>query len=225
MSKYLWDKNKIIKAVKNNYCYRDVLRELSIPVSGNNTTTLKRKIQQYNIDISHFTFRPSKRLSIKNVTIERYLNNEIKISSAKLKERLLNEGLKTNKCEKCGLSEWNGMPLVIQLHHIDGNRNNNSLDNLEMLCPNCHSQTENYCGNSNKQAKQKYYCPDCGREISKNATRCLSCASKFRGQTKFNLSKEELQSLLDQGYSRIQIGKKFGITEAAIRKWIKKYNI
>lgn len=108
------------------------------------------------------------------------------------------------------------MPLVIQLHHIDGNRNNNSLDNLEMLCPNCHSQTENYCGN--KQAKQKYYCPDCGREISKNATRCLSCASKFRGQTKFNLSKEELQSLLDQGYSRIQIGKKFGITEAAIRK-------
>lgn len=72
--------------------------------------------------------------------------------------------------------------------------------------------------NSNKQAKQKYYCPDCGREISKNATRCLSCASKFRGQTKFNLSKEELQSLLDQGYSRIQIGKKFGITEAAIRK-------
>ena len=108
------------------------------------------------------------------------------------------------------------MPLVIQLHHIDGNRDNNSLDNLQMLCPNCHSQTENYCGN--KQTKQKYYCPDCGREISKNATRCLSCASKFRGQTKFNLSKEELQSLLNQGYSRIQIGKNFGITEAAIRK-------
>lgn len=87
-----------------------------------------------------------------------------------------------------------------------------------MLCPNCHSQTENYCGNSNKVNKQKYYCPDCGREINKNSTRCLSCASKFRGHTKFNLSKEELQSLLDKGYSRIQIGKMFNITEAAIRK-------
>lgn len=154
-----------------------------------------------------------------------YLNSKTYIQSSKLKEKLLSEGLKINKCERCGLSEWNGVPIVIQLHHIDGNKYNNSLDNLQMLCPNCHSQTDNYCGNSNKQTKQKYYCPDCGREIGKRSTRCLSCASKFRGQTKFNLSKEELQSLLDKGYTRIQIGKNLGVTEACIRKWIKKYNI
>lgn len=223
MSKYLWDKETIIKAVKNNYCYNDVLRALNISTTGNNASTLKRKIQQYNIDISHFTFRSSNKKPRNKTSIEQYLNNTVYIQTSKLKEKLLEKNLKVNKCEKCGLTEWNGFPLVIQLHHIDGNKHNNSLSNLQMLCPNCHSQTDNYCGN--KVNKQKYYCPDCGREITKKATRCLSCASRFRGQTKFNLSKEELQSLLDKGYSRIQIGKNLGVTEACIRKWIKKYNL
>lgn len=50
------------------------------------------------------------------------------------------------KCEKCGISEWNGMPITLQLHHKDGDHNNNEESNLSLLCPNCHSQTENFCG-------------------------------------------------------------------------------
>jgi len=63
-----------------------------------------------------------------------------------LKRRLLHYGYKTNKCEECGISEWNNKKLVCQLDHIDGNRHNHRLDNLRMLCPNCHSQTHTYCG-------------------------------------------------------------------------------
>lgn len=62
----------------------------------------------------------------------------------KLKIRLLKEGLKQNECEVCGLSQWNNLPLNIELHHIDGNRTNHHIDNLQMICPNCHSQTDNY---------------------------------------------------------------------------------
>lgn len=62
----------------------------------------------------------------------------------KLKQRLLGEGFKENKCEKCGISTWNGQPLNIELHHINGDRTDHSLSNLKMLCPNCHSQTINY---------------------------------------------------------------------------------
>lgn len=62
----------------------------------------------------------------------------------KLKRRLLTKGIKKNQCEECGVSNWNGKSISMELHHIDGNRTNHLLSNLAMLCPNCHSQTINY---------------------------------------------------------------------------------
>lgn len=64
----------------------------------------------------------------------------------KLKKRLLNEGFFENSCSECGISEWNGKPLNIQLDHINGDCSDHRLENLRMLCPNCHSQTDTYCG-------------------------------------------------------------------------------
>ena len=63
-----------------------------------------------------------------------------------MKDRLLKDNLVEYKCALCGLSEWLNKPLVLQLHHIDGDNSNNTLENLQLLCPNCHSQTNNYCG-------------------------------------------------------------------------------
>ena len=63
-----------------------------------------------------------------------------------LKKRLLEAGLKTNRCERCNLEEWRGEPIVIALHHLNGDGNDNRLENLVFLCPNCHSQTANYSG-------------------------------------------------------------------------------
>lgn len=62
----------------------------------------------------------------------------------KLKQLLLKHNIKENKCECCGISEWQGKPINCELHHKDGNRFNHSLENLTILCPNCHSQTENF---------------------------------------------------------------------------------
>lgn len=61
------------------------------------------------------------------------------VSSYKLKLRLLEDGIKEAKCECCGLTEWNGKPIPLELHHKDGNHYNNDLSNLEILCPNCHA--------------------------------------------------------------------------------------
>jgi hypothetical protein len=63
-----------------------------------------------------------------------------------LKRRLFAAGLKANRCERCGLTEWQGEPLVMALHHLNGVNDDNRLDNLVLLCPNCHSQTENFAG-------------------------------------------------------------------------------
>jgi hypothetical protein len=61
-----------------------------------------------------------------------------------LKRRLIAAGLKRNACEECGISEWLGRPLSLELHHRNGARNDNRLENLAILCPNCHSQTESF---------------------------------------------------------------------------------
>lgn len=63
-----------------------------------------------------------------------------------IKLKLFEAGLKENKCEVCSIEEWNGAPINMHLDHIDGNTYNHKLDNLRMICPNCHSQTETYCG-------------------------------------------------------------------------------
>jgi len=75
-----------------------------------------------------------------------YFNNESAISAYKLKNKLLRDGLKHHKCESCGGEEWMGKPIPIELDHIDGNRYNNDLSNLRILCPNCHAQTDTYSG-------------------------------------------------------------------------------
>lgn len=84
-------------------------------------------------------------------SLEQILNGEYpQIQTYKLKQRLLKEGVKENKCEICGCVDWNGKLLSMELHHIDGNSSNHKLDNLMMLCPNCHAQTNNYRSKNRK---------------------------------------------------------------------------
>jgi DNA-binding CsgD family transcriptional regulator len=70
-----------------------------------------------------------------------------------LKARLISTGLKEPRCERCGISEWLGHPLSIALHHINGDRRDNRLENLELLCPNCHSQTDTFGGRNLRLVK------------------------------------------------------------------------
>ncbi len=78
--------------------------------------------------------------------LETYLIADLSHHRGNLKRRLLREGLKSNACERCGISEWRGSPLSLALHHINGHGRDNRLENLQLLCPNCHSQTENFAG-------------------------------------------------------------------------------
>jgi len=75
-------------------------------------------------------------------------------TSVRIKQHLILAGLKQDKCECCGIINWQNKPITLQLHHKDGNSNNNALENLEILCPNCHSQTDNY-GSKNIKNKEK----------------------------------------------------------------------
>ena len=88
-----------------------------------------------------------------------YLGTDKFITSHNLKIKLIKEGIKENKCERCGCSEWLGQPIPLELHHKDGNHYNNKLNNLEILCPNCHALTKNYRG-KNIDKKDSSYITD-----------------------------------------------------------------
>jgi 5-methylcytosine-specific restriction endonuclease McrA len=74
-------------------------------------------------------------------------------SRTHLKRRLIRAGLKEDRCERCGNTDWLGEPLSMELHHANGDRHDNRLFNLEMLCPNCHSQTETWGGRNGHRRK------------------------------------------------------------------------
>lgn len=80
------------------------------------------------------------------MTLIEYLEKSQDIQSNKVRTKLLQEGYKEHKCERCNLTEWLGEPIPLELHHIDGNRDNNTLENFQLLCPNCHAFTSSYRG-------------------------------------------------------------------------------
>lgn len=87
----------------------------------------------------------------KYVPLMEYLQKSVDIQSNKVRIKLLKEGYKEYRCECCKLDNWMGIPISLELHHIDGNRYNNTLENFQLLCPNCHAQTDSWRGkNSTK---------------------------------------------------------------------------
>ncbi len=135
-----FSKEEITDAVIKSRSISEAVKNLGKCRSGQQTKRLKEIIFKYEIDTSHFIDSRSKDL-------ERIFNNEISIKTHSLRNKLIKEKLKKEKCEICGISEWNGKKIRVELHHIDGNNKNNNFSNLQNLCPNCHSQTDNHSVN------------------------------------------------------------------------------
>jgi hypothetical protein len=140
------DKAEIAKIVSESYSIRQVLIKLGLVPLGGNYTSIRNLLKKLDINTSHFTGKASnkgKSFGPKR-PINDYLSNQHKIKSYNLKRRLISEGYLEHKCYKCELKQWNDKPIPIELEHKDGNSENNSLDNLTILCPNCHAQTPTY---------------------------------------------------------------------------------
>ena len=150
----IWNfsKEEIQEKVNNCSCICDMLEIFGYKrTSGSMAQVMKRVIEIYEIDISHF--RPYQRNNQKPIySLEEILiKNSPYTNIAKLKERILKAGLLKYECECCGnQGEWNGHPLTLQLDHKNGDHSDHSLENLRFLCPNCHSQTETFAGRNAK---------------------------------------------------------------------------
>jgi 5-methylcytosine-specific restriction endonuclease McrA len=143
-----YNQSQLREAVKKSTSLRQVLGALGIAPYGGNYEVLRRAIHHFDLDTSHFTgqrWNKGKTVGPKQ-PLQRFLNNEIRIASFKLKKRLLAEGILLPLCSSCGRSEWLNRPIPLELDHINGNHSDNRLSNLRLLCPNCHALTPTYRG-------------------------------------------------------------------------------
>ena len=135
-------------AISSSVSIRQTMIKLGIVGAGGNYRTFHKAIQYFNIDISHFTGMnlTGRKLPPRRSNMEDYLSNEVAIQSNKLRKYLLDAGTFSAVCSCCNNTEWNNKPIPLELDHINGDHMDNSLNNLRLLCPNCHAQTPTYRG-------------------------------------------------------------------------------
>lgn len=219
-------KKLYIKLIKESHSFREVCFKAGISVTTGNYDTLKKIVKESNIDISHFkrcSYSGNKKPT-KFVTKD-VIENKVYLNAARLKERLIKEKIKEEKCEKCGNTEWLGEKIPLQLHHIDGNKYNNELKNLQLLCPNCHSLTENWCGKNTKKIR---HCKVCDNEIKDGKS--LYCSKECEYKDRFNkkigvVTKEILISILKESETLKEVSLKIERTPRNLRRLLTKYNI
>lgn len=149
-----YTKEQLVKAVSSSTSFRQVLIKLGLSPRGGNNATVKRLALKWNVDTSHFLGGSQKgRPRRLRVDLDDYLNNKRPCGSFRLKNRLLREKILQPVCSTCNNSTWLDQPIPLELDHKDDNNLNNSLDNLRLLCPNCHALTPTYRGKNQERVK------------------------------------------------------------------------
>jgi hypothetical protein len=136
--------DKLRLAVERADGIADALRLLGRVPPGGNYETFRRRVRELQLDTSHFSGKGWRKGSRRPVGPARSLAEILKVDSPyptnRLKRRLLASGLKSRVCEVCKGTTWNGQPMPLELDHVNGCRSDNRIENLRILCPNCHAQ-------------------------------------------------------------------------------------
>lgn len=149
---YNFSEEEVQQIIETSLSFSDACEKFGFSKYGQNgRKQIEKRCEELNISTEHFSsyakYTSHQKYNLEDILVE----NSTYTARARLKTRLLREGLLENKCYICGNEgEWQGKPLSLQLDHINGINNDNRLENLRLLCPNCHSQTETFSGKHNK---------------------------------------------------------------------------
>jgi len=206
---------------------RELCRELGYTSTGNNHKTIKTRLEKYNISTEHFTCAAKGKV-VRNEDNVFIANSTA--TQATLRRWYIKGEYSPYKCAICGQEPfWNGKELTLTLDHINGDNHDDRFENLRWICPNCDRQLSTFAGknvNYSQSKKQVNYCIDCGKEIDLQATRCRDCFNKARRIVKDRPDKEQLyQILINEKGNFVKVGKIYNVSDNAIRKWCKNYDL
>jgi len=155
MKRRKWTEEQLKEAVASSFSIRQALSKLRLKRAGGNYAQIKKYIQEYNLDSSHFRGQAWNKglrgIGKPQKSLEEILVKNSSFQSFKLKKRLFKAGLKPQYCEECGWAKKtpDGY-LPLELDHINGDHKDNRLENLKILCPNCHSLKPSHRGRNIK---------------------------------------------------------------------------
>lgn len=218
--------NELRDAVNNHTTISGTLMSLNLPRNSTHYKRFHKAIERFNISIEHFCRpAPSNSSFVTRPLAEILVKNSDYLYTQNLKRRLVNEGLLESKCsvEECGITHsWLGQPISLQLDHIDGDRANNEIENLRLLCPNCHSQTPTYAGKKLRREPRKCRLCNAGLWKGNSSGLCRSCNNRMREQDKIDWPDvEELAGMVSRT-SYVATGKALGVSDTAVRKRLRR---
>lgn len=253
-----YSKEELQRIFDESCSYADVLEKCGMSRHGSNYKTIKKVINEYEIDLEKI----SENRGIKNkedlsksrkvIPLEDVLSGKVKYKGTKLLKKLLSEGIKEHKCERCGNDTWQGMPIPLNLHHKDGEHDNNELSNLEVLCPNCHALTDTYAGKNKKfdeciseddekipnkarkgitedgqrlydgYGNYKILCPEC--KINFMGKESVMCAEcRSLQRITPKIERDDLYALIKKHKSAAKVAELTGYNRKTISRWFKYY--
>ncbi len=224
-------------AVAESPSLTEALSRLGLRPAGGNHRTLRNLIERYDIPTDHFNPNwvlrgPRSRTAI---PLDDVLVENSTYSRCKLKERLYDAGLRQRRCELCGQSEsWHGRQMSLILDHVNGVATDNRLENLRIVCPNCAATLDTHCGRKNRLDREPRSCLHCGTEFTPKYESHRYCSqicgthSKGPRQPRPERGKVERPSyeqlMADvASMSFVAIGRRYGVSDRAVRKWIRWY--
>jgi hypothetical protein len=227
------------EAVAASLCYSAVLQKLGLRPAGGNHRLLRKYVDEvWCIPTDHFDPRRARLAGLNQsrpIPLENVLVEGSTYKRATLKRRLYQTGLKARVCELCGQDErWHGMTMSLILDHINGVPDDNRIENLGIVCPNCAATLDTHCGRKNRIHSPRE-CALCGEQFvpryQKQQHCSQRCGTKHRNRHREpkpqarKVPRPPYEQLVAdvRSMSYLAVGRKYGVSDSSIRKWIRWY--